>query len=136
AADHLSENSWPARRIIILVSDGEENSSQITLSAAAAAALKADAVVYSVNAGDDNETDEGKSGEAVLKALSESTGGNYFRASIDGNIGSAFSKIRKELRSQYALAYKPTDLLGTKFHAIRVVTGNLMVRCRRGYYAK
>ncbi|MBO0911523.1 MAG: VWA domain-containing protein, partial [Acidobacteria bacterium] len=41
AADHLSENSWPARRIIILVSDGEENSSQITLSAAAAAALRA-----------------------------------------------------------------------------------------------
>jgi VWFA-related protein len=136
AAEHLSQNPWPARRIIILISDGEENSSQISSSAATAAVLRAEAVVYTINAGDDDDTDLGKNGAEVLKALSDSTGGNHFRASLDGDIGSAFSKIRKELRSQYELAYKPSDLLGTRFHAIRVVTGNLMVRCRRGYYAK
>ena len=136
AADHLAQDSWPARRIIILVSDGEENRSENTLSAATAEALKANAVIYTVNAGDDEDTDIGQGGVSVLKALSESTGGNYFQASEDGDVGSAFSKIRKELRSQYALAYKPSDLFATKFHAIRVVAGNLMVRCRRGYYAK
>jgi VWFA-related protein len=136
AADHLAQDQWPARRIIILISDGEENSSRATPSGTAAAVLKANAVVYAVNAGDDDDSDVGKQGVGVLKGLSESTGGNYFRASLDGDIGFAFSKIRKELRSQYALAYRPSDLLGSKFHAIRVVTGNLMVRCRRGYYAK
>ena len=45
AADHLSQNSWPARRIIILVSDGEENRSRTTPSGTAAAVLKAGAVV-------------------------------------------------------------------------------------------
>ena len=136
AADHLAQNPWPARRIIILVSDGEENRSQTSLADATAAILRADAVVYSVNAGDDDDTDAGKQGAEVLRELAQSTGGNYFRASMNGDVGSAFSKIRKELRSQYALAYKPSDLVGTQFHAVRVVAGSLLVRCRRGYYAK
>lgn len=136
AAERLSQNDRPARRIIVVVSDGEENQSQGTLEQTVAAVVKAEAVVYSVNDGDDTDTDPGKQGETVLKTLAESTGGNYFHASEDGDIGSAFSKIRKELRSQYALAYKPSDLSASGFHALKVIVGNLKVRCRRGYYVK
>lgn len=134
AAARLSDNDRPARRIIIVVSDGEENQSKDTLDETVAAVMKAEAVVYSVNDGDDVDTDPGKQGETVLKTLAESTGGRYFHASEDGDIGSAFSKIRKELRSQYALAYKPSDLTVPGFHALKVIVGNLKVRCRRGYY--
>jgi Ca-activated chloride channel homolog len=136
AAERLSDNDRPARRIIIVVSDGEENQSRGTLDETIAAVTKAEAVVYSVNDGDDVDTDPGKQGETVLTTLAQSTGGAYFHASEDGEIGSAFSKIRKELRSQYALAYKPSDLSVAGFHALKVLVGNLKVRCRRGYYVE
>lgn len=136
AAERLAEDSRPARRIIILVSDGQENRSRISMDGALTAALKAGAAIYSVNDGDDDITAMGKQGETVLKTLAQSTGGSYFVASEDGDIGSAFSKIRKELRSQYVLAYKPSELSSSEFHFLKVVVGDLLVRCRRGYYAK
>lgn len=136
AAERLSENVRPARRIIIVVSDGQENKSAASQDQALAAVLKAGAVVYSVNNGDDPSTPYGEQGETVLKTLSQSTGGKYFFASMDGDLGTVFSKIHKELRSQYVLAYKPSQLASSEFHILRVVVGNLIVRCRRGYYAR
>jgi VWFA-related protein len=136
AAQRLAQNPGPARRVIVLVSDGQENRSQTGLDGAVSAALKAGAVIYSINDGDDPDTPVGKDGETVLRTLSQSTGGNYFYSSENGEIGTAFSKIRKELRSQYVLAYKPSEISSSQFHFLKVVVENLRVRCRRGYYVK
>jgi len=136
ASRRLAQDARPARRIIILVSDGQENHSTATSDSTIAEVLKDEAVLYAVNIGDDHFSEAGKQGDQVLQQLSDATGGSYLQAGPNGAVDSAFGKIRRELRSQYALAYKPSNLAGQLFHQLKVVAGNLRVRCRTGYYAK
>jgi len=139
ASQWLTRDPRPARHIIILISDGEENASKTTLEATIADVLKSETTVYPVNVVSrySESTEYGKQGIAVLKQLSDATGGTYLRAGTDGDVGAAFRKIRRELRSQYAVAYKPSNLAGQFFHTLKVVaTRNLRVRCRTGYYAR
>lgn len=67
--------------------------------------------------------------------LTDATGGAYLEDTGDSG-SNAFRKIERELRTQYAIAYKPSNLEEAVFHRIRVlVPGKLRVRCRSGYYA-
>ena len=134
AAFWLRQDNRPARRIIILLTDGEENHSKATLSQAIAQALKSEASLYAVNVSHGYWDSDSKAGEVILKQLADSTGGRYFKDQ-EGSATDAFGKIQRELRSQYALAYKPTNLGVSLFHRIQVLApGKLRVRCRSGYY--
>jgi len=122
----------PARHIMILISDGEENQSKATIDIAINNALKAEATIYSVNVSEEKVSDEAERGAAVLKNLAEATGGAY----LDYHKG-AFDKIRRELRSQYALAYKLSNPRVRTFHRLQVLVANRWrVHCRSGYYVK
>lgn len=137
ASQFLAQDAKAARRIIILISDGEENHSQTGLEDTISQVLRDETTIYSVNVLDNPMDDDGKQGADILRQLSDATGGAYLRANEDGGVGSAFSKIRRELRSQYALAYKPSNLTEQFFHKLRVIASkNLRVRCRTGYYVK
>ena len=138
AADFLHQDDSPSRRMIIVITDGEENDSAYTLDSSIAHALKTECAVYAVNISGSTEYDEdAKQGEQILKRLADATGGNYFRADPEGDLGGAFNKIRRELRSQYAMAYKPSNLSDSTFHRIEVVARRkLHVRCRSGYYVR
>ena len=136
AADFLHQDDSPSRRMIIVITDGEENDSAYTLDSSIAHALKTECGVYAVNVSGSTEYDEdAKQGQQILKRLADATGGNYFRADTEGDLGGAFNRIRRELRSQYAIAYKPSNLRESTFHRIEVVARRkLHVRCRSGYY--
>jgi VWFA-related protein len=136
AADSLQKGDTPSRRVIIIITDGEENNSAYTLGSSIAHALKAECAIYAVNVSTATEyDDDAKKGAQILKQLTDATGGNYFRTDAEGDLSGAFGKIRRELRSQYVLAYKPSDLATSAFHRIQVVAGRkLHVRCRSGYY--
>lgn len=136
AARSLADDTSSVRRIIIVVSDGEENQSAATLPSAIASVLASGAVIYTVNAGNDFTSDLAKQGEAVLRNLSDATGGNYFKAAPTGDVGPAFGNIRKELRSQYSIAYKPLHFSAQQFHRVKVLVPNLIVHCRAGYYPR
>jgi len=138
AADSIGVEEQTSRRMIIVITDGEENNSAHTLQSCIAHALKADSAIYAVNVspviGHDSDA---KEGERVLKQMTDATGGNYFRADQDGDVSRAFGKIRRELRSQYAVAYSPSNIAGQAFHRIQVIAGRkLHVRCRSGYYVR
>ncbi len=135
ASEWLAEDPRPARRIVILVTDGEENASKATLDETIVQALHAETTIYAVNVVSYPVDSEGKDGIAILKKLSDATGGAYLRANQSGDVGHAFSQIQRELRSQYAVAYRPSNLTDQLFHRLRVIASrNLRVRCRTGYY--
>lgn len=138
AADSLRKDDRPSRRMIIVITDGEENDSVYSLDSSIAHALKAECAVYAVNVNPAIEYDgDAKEGERVLKRLTDATGGNYFRSDTDGDVSRAFNKIRHELRSQYALAYKPSNIADAAFHHIQVIAQRkLHVHCRSGYYVR
>lgn len=136
AADSLQKDEQPSRRVIIVITDGEENDSAYSLNSSIAHALKAECAIYAVNVSSAIAyDDDAKQGERILKRLADATGGSYFRSDDDGDVSRAFGRIRRELRSQYALAYRPSNISDTAFHHIQVIAERkLHVHCRSGYY--
>jgi Ca-activated chloride channel family protein len=78
-------------------------------------------------------------GDKVLERMAEATGGRAFFPFQIADVADAFSDIQDELRSQYALAYKPADFRRDgRYRAVSVIAQNkkdLRVRARPGYYA-
>ena len=137
AAGWLSSDPSPARRIMILISDGEENTSAQTIDEAITTVLRSEAAIYAVNVNLFRDSKEANQGVAILKRLTDATGGTYLEASEGDNMDSAFSKIRRELRSQYALGYKLPNPGTWTFHRLQIlVPRQLRVRCRLGYFVK
>ncbi len=94
------------RRAIVLLTDGEDTFSRKKIDEAVQAALKAEAVVYSIGIGDNfyNRVNTG-----ALKKISERTGGRAFFPRDEGELREAFAQIQDEMRSQYLMAYEPIN---------------------------
>ncbi len=138
AANKLrSAREWKVtRRIIVLITDGEDNRSKALLYDAEQAAIGADTVVFALSTND--LRNEYPKGEAILKLLTQATGGAILRAREEYELHRAFVDIEKTLRSQYVMGYTPAGFLADgSFHAVEIVPRKpgLTVRCRRGYYA-
>ncbi len=139
AADQLkpeANDSSPARRVIVLVTDGEDNSSHINLQQAVEHALRAEAVIYVVNLKKYRVTDEDIQGDQVIQELASATGGTVLQTADNEDIAGSFRKIEQELRSQYALGYRPRNLIGSYlFRPIKIFgPQGIRIHCREGYY--
>jgi len=124
------------RRAIILLSDGDDNSSHVTREEAIEMAQRAEAVVYTIST---NVSGTKGSGDKVLERIADATGGRAFFPFQLRDVANAFAEIQEELRSQYAIAYKPADFKADgHYRTIEIVANdrkNFRVRSRRGYYA-
>jgi Ca-activated chloride channel homolog len=131
------------RKVMVVITDGGDAVSKVDYRDAVRAAQEAEAIVYSIivvpveaSAGRDT------GGEHALIQLSEDTGGKYYYASSLPQLDSAFRQISDELRTQYLLAYYPSQRFSSsEFRKIDVkVTGEadaptFHVRNRTGYYS-
>ncbi len=126
----------PTRRAIILLSDGEDNLSHVTREEAIEMAQRAEAIVYTIST---NVSGTKGAGDKVLERIADATGGRAFFPFQIRDVANAFAEIQDELRSQYAVSYKPADLKSDgHFRTIEIVAldrKNFRVRARRGYYA-
>lgn len=124
----------PVRRIIILLSDGNDNSSAITREKAIAIAKQAEASVYTIST---SLTRSGGRGQKNLESIAEATGGrSYVPVQLTG-VSNAFAAIQEELRSQYAVSYKPAAFnLDGHYRTIEIQAQKhrgLRIRSRKGY---
>jgi VWFA-related protein len=128
------------RKVLVLVTDGEDQGSKINLQKSIESAGKADVIVYSIVVSDPefySLMGGTYHGGSSVRKLAVETGGRTIRLQSIGEIGSAFDQIARELRAQYLLGYSPSDLRQDgSFRRIRVkVRGrNWRVRTRTGYY--
>jgi VWFA-related protein len=140
AARELMKNEV-GRKVLILLSDGEDQGSKVKLDAALEAAHRSDVIVYSVAVIDRRfywGHVMGFSGDSVLRKLSEQTGGRVIEVKRASDTGAAFQEIADELRTQYFLGYTPSHTRrGGSFRKIRlrVRDRDYKVQARRGYYA-
>lgn len=134
------------RRLIVVLSDGDDNLSDHALSEAIEAAEHSEAAIYAISTNTDwLAIEEGlprksfkSHGEENLEKFADQTGGRVFYPYKVEDLSVSFQDIGNELRSQYFLAYTPAAPLETgKFRKIQVDTDRkgLIVRTRRGYYA-
>jgi Ca-activated chloride channel family protein len=130
------------RKIIVLITDGEDVDSRIEYKQALRAAEEAEALIYSVIIVP-IEASAGREigGEHALIQLSEDTGGKYYYATSAAQLDDAFRKISDELRTQYLLAYYPSQNTSfSEFRRIEVKVAGVAeapgyrVRHRAGYY--
>jgi Ca-activated chloride channel homolog len=126
----------PVRRAIILLSDGDDNLSHVTREEAIEMAQRAEAIIYTIST---NVSGTKAAGDKVLERIADATGGRAFFPFQIRDVANAFSEIQEELRSQYAVSYKPADLkLDGHYRTIEIVANdrkNFRVRARLGYYA-
>ena len=139
------------RRVMVVISDGDDNLSRHSRGEALDIAERAGIVIYTISTSTnwilpDQEAARGDvanrkylkdEGDKVLQQFSDESGGRAFFPYRVDDLAQAFAYIGDELRLQYSLAYVPTRAPDGKFHKIRIeVNGKgLQVRARRGYYA-
>src|ERR1700689_508976 len=131
------------RKVLVLITDGEDEGSKYKISQAIEAAQKADAIIYGFYYVDrafymGHGMVFGGGSDSALRQMSEDTGGHVFHIDRKTTLQDAFTELQEEMRSQYALGYTPTNPAkdGT-FRKIEVKTGNKdwKVQARKGYYA-
>jgi len=141
------------RRVMILISDGEDNLSTHTRAEAIEMAQRSSVVIYTISTSTQWVTldDPGKvrsgnrkyhltDGDKILQALAEETGGRAFYPYHVDDLDQSFQDIGDELRNQYSIAYNPsTHALDGRYHRIRIDVPEhkgYQVRARKGYFAR
>jgi len=132
----LREHSdHPIRKAIVVVSDGEDNQSEVTRAPAIEMAQRAEVLIYAISTDDSGLI---LRGDKVLEDLASATGGRAFFPFKMKDITHSFAAIEDELRSQYDIAYKPADFdADGRYRSIEITSlkKDLQVRARRGYFA-
>ena len=129
------EQDRPARRAIIVVSDGEDNQSEVSEAQAIEMALRAQVIIYAISTDDSGLI---LRGDTVLQQLADATGGRAFFPFKMKDIKGSFAAIEDELRSQYVISYHPADFeTDGRYRPIEITAlkKDLQVRARKGYYA-
>jgi VWFA-related protein len=163
ASDDVMKNQ-SGRKAVIVLSDGVDTSSKVSVERAIEAAQRADTMIYSILFSDDQAYGlrpgismggrgrgrggggggqrpggmQHPDGKKILQHMARETGGGFFEVSNKEPIEKVFSQIEEELRSQYNLGYSSDQPEGSAgFRAIRVTSKqrDLAVQTRSGYYA-
>jgi VWFA-related protein len=151
AAEKLTNPPLPkvnpeVRRVLVVISDGDDNLSDHALSESVEAAIRAEAAIYCISTNTDWLAIDGdkprkmhvEGGDKVLEEFADQSGGRVFYPYKVDDLAQSFVDIGTELRSQYFIAYSPTNVQSTgQYHKIEVQTDRkgLNVRTRKGYYA-
>jgi len=129
------------RKVLILLTDGEDQGSREKINTALETAQKSDVIIYSIDISDRiyyMSRGMGYSGDAVLKKLSEETGGRVIQVRNERDTAAAFRQIADELRTQYLIGYTPTNSRHDGSYRkirLRIRNGEYKAQARRGYYA-
>jgi VWFA-related protein len=124
------------RRAMVILSDGDDNQSEMSRDQALEMAQKADTVIYTISTNISHiETD----GDKILKYLANETGGQAFFPFKPEDLSQSFENIANELRHQYNIFYRPEPMkTDGSYQAISLRVKDrkdLIVRARKGYYA-
>jgi len=142
ATRDMLPNGQNARRVIILVTDGHDTTSQASITEAIEMASKNNVIIYAVRVpGEGSLNVRDLRGRPVLDRLTQATGGGdvYF----DGNqnqLAGFLAKVGDELRSEYSIGYQFTDSIASpSYHkltiSVRSNSGSLRAFTRKGYYS-
>jgi VWFA-related protein len=137
----------PVARILVVLSDGEDNASRISLQEAIDTAQQTEVVIYTIGTNpppsgslDYNRTNYHKAGDDRLKALAMQTGGQAMFPTGAREVSRVFSRLRDDLSCRYAISYQPANFVPDgHFRKIKITARKrgkkLSVNARPGYYA-
>uniref|UniRef100_Q01T76 von Willebrand factor, type A n=1 Tax=Solibacter usitatus (strain Ellin6076) TaxID=234267 RepID=Q01T76_SOLUE len=137
--DHVKEKAHKDKKVLVVVTDGNDNSSVVSLENLVKASQQSEVLIYGVGLLGDEERREAQRAQRALKALAEATGGEVFFPKDVNEVDKVAHQVARDIRNQYTIEYSPsnTAMDGT-FRQIKIAVkapGNPSVRTRSGYYA-
>ncbi len=142
SADELSKHGPHRKQVLLIITDGADNASHLTLAEAIRRVQNLGGpVVYTIGLLYDDDKQESRQARNALEMLSEETGGiAYFPNSLQ-DVEAIASDVARDIREQYTVAYnstRPMNLGGYRVVHVEAIApkhGKLIVRTKRGYYA-
>jgi Ca-activated chloride channel homolog len=137
--DHLKEKAHKDKKVLVVVTDGNDNSSVISLENLVKASQQSEVLIYSIGLLAEEERREAKRAERALNDLAVATGGEAFFPKELSEVDRLANVVAHDIRSQYTIQYTPINqAMDGSFRAIKISVngpGHLTARTRSGYYA-
>ena len=137
--DYLKEKGKNHKKVLLVVTDGNDNASTIGLERLIDRARQSEVLIFAIGLLDEEERHEAKAAMRALNALARESGGLAFYPKGVGETDAIALQVAHEIRNQYTIAYSPlNDVRDGSFRQIKVVVngpGHPQVRTRTGYCA-
>jgi VWFA-related protein len=143
AAQHVKDEGFHEKKVLLVVSDGEDNHSKYKLKQVITAIQESKIIVYTVGLlSQDTENVFGDEGKKALKQIAEAGGGASFFPKDNGDVQEVCRRIARDLRNQYTIGYRPSnEKLDGSFRKVVVKVNppktvpKVTVHTKKGYYA-
>jgi Ca-activated chloride channel family protein len=137
--DYVKDKAKKDKKVLVIVTDGNDNTSNINLEELVRKAQQSDVLIYSLGILSEETPSDARKARRALHDLASASGGmDYYPKDLE-EVDRITPEVAHEIRNQYTLAYSPTNtLLDGSFRKITVTVnapGRLTVRSRNGYYA-
>jgi Ca-activated chloride channel family protein len=137
--DHLKEKSHRNKRVLVVVTDGDDNSSVISLENLVKASQQSEVLIYAVGLLNDEEKRAASRAKRALNELTETTGGEAFFPKELAEVDRIAHQVAHDIRNQYTIVYSPSNqAMDGSYRKIQIqvnAPGKPQVRTRSGYYA-
>jgi VWFA-related protein len=137
--DHLHDKAKHDKKVIVVVTDGNDNASMVTLDSLTKLAQQDGTLIYAIGLLSDEDKSEANKAKKALKSLVDATGGLVFLPKEVSDVEPIAHEVAHDIRNQYSIWYAPAnEKLDGTYRAIKVTvkaSGNPVARTRAGYYA-
>ena len=139
SVDYMRQKAQKDKKVLMVITDGNDNASNISLEKLVARSNQSDTLVYAIGLFTEEEKHEATKARRALNELTGATGGLGFYPKDVTAVQELAVEIARDIRSQYTIAYEPSiQQLDGSYRQIRVTVdapGKPVVRTRSGYYA-
>jgi len=136
---HLKEHAKKDKKVLVLVTDGEDNFSQITPEKLVKAAQQSEVLIYAIGLLAEEDPHAARAAKRELNTLAEATGGAPFFPQDLTEVDSIAHQVAHDIRNQYTIGYSPANAeMDGKFRTIKIsvdAPGKPAVRTRPGWWA-
>jgi VWFA-related protein len=137
--DHIKHKAKKDKKVILVVTDGNDNASTVSLESLVKQAQQSEVIVYTIGLLSEEEKREAKRAKRALDLLTEATGGQAYYPKELADVERIAHQVAHDIRNQYTITYTPANqALDGSFRQIKVVAsgpGHPVARTRTGYYA-
>ena len=137
--NHLKEKAHKDKKVLVVVTDGNDNSSVGSLENLVKLSQQSEVLIYAVGLLSEEERREAKRAERALKDLAEATGGETFFPKEVTDVDRIAHQVARDIRSQYTIQYAPVNqAMDGSYRQIKIAVnapGKPTPRTRSGYYA-
>ena len=122
-----------AQRILVLITDGDDNGSLHSLADAVAAAQRKEIQIFALSVHSPRFVSDG---DGILRRMADDTGGQFYVAGSEKDFPAIFAAMELQMRTQYAVSFQPGEQT-PGFHSVKIETAGqqgLRVHARQGYF--